>query len=291
MNFLIKPNFDKPDAKACALRMTDMLLEIADRRGEPVEILFGENDENYIGGREGFIFGPLECVINDCDIVISVGGDGTIMRMAEIAAPSGKPVLGVNAGHVGFLTQLEIHELSELERLFTGHYGILNRMMLEARIENNEKTAVFTALNDVVIRHGDSDRIISLEVYQNDRLIAAHRADGVIFSTPTGSTAYSMSAGGPIVSPELELVLMTAICPHSAFNCSLVLPPELEYTVREKPSGNQSGMYVSVDGVRVDKLKPDGAVTVGRSKTTAKFIDLGLREFFSNLNQKLSWRR
>lgn len=291
MKIFIKPNLDKSDAVRCALHASSVLLEIAARRGTPVEILFEEKARDYIGGRENATFLEADGALGACDIVMPIGGDGTIMRAAQTAAQFGKPILGVNAGHVGFLTQAELHELTELERIFTGDYKLLDRMMLEAKVENSGNSSVFIALNDVVIRHGDSDRIVEVEVTQGEKLVASHRADGVIFSTPTGSTAYSMSAGGPVVSPELSVIIMTAICPHSPFNCALVLSPEHSYTIREKPLECRNGMYVSVDGVRVDKLKPDGTVTVSRSGTVARFIDLELREFFSNLNQKLSWRR
>lgn len=291
MKIFIKPNLDKPDARDCAVYASSALIEIAARRGEQLEIFFEKEARDYIGERGSAVFLEPDDALEACDIVMPVGGDGTIMRAAQTAARFGKPILGVNAGRVGFLTQAEFHELAELEQLFTGGYKLLDRMMLETEIENGGNSSTFIALNDVVIRHGDSDRIVEVEVRQGAKLVASHRADGVIFSTPTGSTAYSMSAGGPIVSPELSLILMTPICPHSPFNCALVLSPEHAYTIREKPLECRNGMYVSVDGVRMDKLKPDGTVTVRRSGTVARFIDLGLREFFSNLNQKLSWRR
>lgn len=290
MKILIKPNLDKQDAPRCANEAAKVLLKIAKKRGRTVEILFPEDDKAYIEAAEGVSFGSESELLKLCDIVMPIGGDGTIMRAAQPAAKAGKPVLGINAGNLGFLSQIERTELNELERLFDGKYGILERMMLEACVENGSSASTYTALNDVVTRHGDADRIVSIEIRQGGKLIASHRADGVIFSTPTGSTAYSMSAGGPIAPPELSVILMTAICPHSAFNCSMVLSPELEYTVREQPLGQAGGMYVSVDGVRVDKLHSDGSVTVRKSGTAAKFIDLGLREFFNNLNQKLSWR-
>lgn len=290
MRIFIKPNLNKSASRSCANTTAEILFEIAKRRGKTVEVMFPESDREYLDMREGVTFGPEGELIERCDIVMPIGGDGTIMRAAPSAAMAGKPVLGVNAGHLGFLAQAELHELHEVERLFTGEYGILERMMLEARVENNGETAVYTALNDVVARHGDADRIVSIEVRQGEKLIASHRADGMIFSTPTGSTAYSMSAGGPIVSPELSVILMTAICPHSAFNSSLVLSDEPEYTLRETYSSGAGGIYVSVDGVRVNKLREGGCVTVKKSGTAVKFIDLGLRDFFGNLNKKLSWK-
>lgn len=291
MKIYIQPNFEKPDAKKCTILAIETLNRVAKRRGEQVEILFGESDREYIGGNVSTVFIDPVQATHACDIIMPIGGDGTIMRAAHRAAKAGKPILGVNAGYIGFLTQAEAHELDELERLFSGNYKITERMMLSAKMETEEGDEEHEAINDVVIRHGDADRIVDIEVWQDEKQVVSHRADGIIFSTPTGSTAYSMSAGGPIVSPELSLILMTAICPHSAFNCSLVLPPEYAYTIRENISRGSHGMYVSVDGVRIGKLKPGGNVTVSRSATVARFIDLGLREFYSNLNQKLSWRR
>lgn len=291
MRLFIKPNPEKPDAVACAGRIAGMAREMAEKHGQALEILFEDGIRVGLTAQNA-VFCAADEAFSACDVVIPVGGDGTVIRAAHGAARAGKPVLGVNAGRVGFLTQLEAHELHELERLFTGKYKLTSRMMLSAKIENGGETESLTALNDVVIRHGDSDRIVSFEVRQGEKPVASHRADGVIFSTPTGSTAYSMSAGGPVASPGLEIILMTAICPHySAFHSPLVLPPDGVYTVRETAVSGTSGMYVSLDGARVCKLGSGGSVTVSRSETAAKFIDLGLREFYSNLNDKLNLRR
>jgi len=291
MKILIKPNLQKPDAASCANQVIKTIREIAAKRGDTAAILLDENDRQAVQIRDGITFGTYREVLLGCDLVIPIGGDGTVMRVAETAAQAGKPILGINAGHLGFLTQAEIHEINVIERLFTGEYTILNRMMMKARVKNSDGESVHMALNDVVIRHGDADRIVAVEVQASGgNLIAAYRADGVIFSTPTGSTAYSLSAGGPIVSPDMELILLTPICSHSAFNCAVVLPAQHEYTAREKPVGGSGGMYVSLDGVRICKLAPEGSVTVSRAGVYAKFIDLGTRDFFSNVNQKLSWR-
>ncbi|MCL2034093.1 MAG: NAD(+)/NADH kinase [Oscillospiraceae bacterium] len=291
MKILIKPNLQKPEAAGCANQVIETIREIAAKRGDTAEVLIDESDRQAVENRGGIRFGTYREMLDDCDIVIPVGGDGTVMRVAETAAQAGKPVLGINAGHIGFLTQAEIHEINAIERLFSGEYTILNRMMMKARVKNSGAESVHMALNDVVIRHGDADRIVAVEVFAAaDKLIAAYRADGVIFSTPTGSTAYSLSAGGPIVSPDMELILLTPICSHSAFNSAVVLPAQHEYTAREKPVGKSGVMHVSIDGVRICKLEPRGSVTVSRADIYAKFIDLGTRDFFNNLNQKLSWR-
>jgi NAD+ kinase len=190
MKILIKPNLQKPDAISCANQVINAIGEIAAKKACNALILLDENDRQAVQNRDGAVFGEYHDMLDDCDIVIPVGGDGTVMRIAQEAAQAGKPILGINAGHLGFLTQAETHEINVIERLFTGEYTILNRMMMKARVRNDGGESVHIALNDVVIRHGDADRIVAVEVQTSDgKLIAAYRADGVIFSTPTGSTA------------------------------------------------------------------------------------------------------
>lgn len=269
MKIIIQPNPTSQEAERCAKDVAGALRGIAESRGEPLELL-------------------TEANLSACDIVIPVGGDGTVMRCASEAARHGKPVLGVNAGKLGFLTQLEADEVAALEKLFTGGYRLYQRMMLDAVLEHNGETRVFTALNDIVARHNDPGRLVEFEVFQDEIPVARQRADGVIFATPTGSTAYSMSAGGPVVSPELSLILMTAICPHSRLGNALVLSPEGVYTVRETHRRG-GGMHVMIDGHEIGELQGGEILTIRRSATVATFIDLGLREFFENLNQKLNW--
>lgn len=310
MRIFIRPNPKKAGALEYAVNVAKALCGFAEKRGEELELLFEPEARGLFESFKNARWLNSQEAVESCDIVIPVGGDGTVMRSAREAARHGKPVLGVNAGRVGFLTQLENHELAELEKLFTGSYALYDRMMLDAVLENPETTGEYTAINDVVISHGESGRVVDIEVRKAEMLIARHRGDGVIFSTPTGSTAYSMSAGGPVVSPELSLILMTAICPFSRLGNSLVLSPESVYTVREanvkydenkvvdidningSNSGdtvNSGGLFLARDGRHAGRLERGGAVHIGRSKTVARFIDLGLREFFENFNQKLTW--
>lgn len=285
MKILLRPNLDKQNGLLCTQKTVEILVKLG------IIPMLDIQHREYIDADTGCVFGNFLDMLPDCDVLMPIGGDGTIMGTAPFAVSADKPIVGVNAGRVGFLAQLELHELHRLERLVTGDYMILHRMMLELLVPHDKGATSHVALNDIVIRHGDADRIVDIEVRHQNKLIVSHRADGLIFSTPTGSTAYSLSAGGPIVSPELSLILMTVICPQSALNNSLVLPPDNAYTVREVPGNNQSGLYLSVDGQRVGKLVDGQAVVVKQSATHAKFIDLGLRDFYSNLNEKLSRRR
>jgi NAD+ kinase len=171
-----------------------------------------------------------------------------------------------------------------LEKLARRKYKIKNRMLLEAVVKADGEEHSFTALNDVVVRCEDANQVLSFNVQKYSKLIINRRADGIIFSTPIGSTAYSLSAGGPIVSPSLPAIILTPICPHGTFRPSLVLPPDGVYTVtvtdRDKP-----GFIVSVDGRRHGCYQKVGIM---RSQREVKLIDLGFRDFYRNLNDKLS---
>lgn len=285
MKMLLYPNIEKPNGLVCTTKTVEKLLELGQ------EPLLDQQFQSLLGEQKGIVFGRFTELLSHCDMLIPIGGDGTIMRSARHAAHANKPILAVNAGRLGFLSQIEIHELDHLQMLIDGDYNIVQRMMLEAVLIQGGKPRRFTALNEVVISRSDADKIVDIHVHQQDKLIARHRADGLIFATATGSTAYSLSAGGPIVDPKLNLLLLTAICSHSTFNRSMVLPSQQEYTVTEKSAFNPKGLAVSVDGRRVGKIHSDETVVVRKSKVSASFIDLGLRSFYTSVNEKLSWGR
>ena len=148
------------------------------------------------------------------DCVITLGGDGTFLRAARMMYPFGIPILGINMGDLGFLTEIELNEMDEaLEKLIAGSYQLEDRIMLEARVQRNGRVIQsFIGLNDVVVTKGSFARLIALEIYVEDELVTTYKADGVIISSPTGSTAYSLSAGGPIVYPEVDVTILTPIC-------------------------------------------------------------------------------
>lgn len=250
--------------------------------------------ENELGEKikaDGCKLGKFSDLLSSCDILMPIGGDGTVMRAARHAVAQKKPLLAVNAGRLGFLAQVELDELSELKNLMNGQYKTTRRMLLEVSVIQGERIRKFTALNDIVIRRMDADGIVDIEVHEGEGLIARHRADGVIFATPTGSTAYSMSAGGPIVDPRMAVVLVTAICSHSTFNCSMVLPAGGEYTVTNTSTGNIPDLAVIVDGRRVNRLSAGQPLTIKRADAQVEFIELGLRSFYQSVNEKLSWGR
>lgn len=284
MNILLCPNLEKENGLICTQKTVEKLLELG---AAPVL----DSSFREAVGEIGCGYGRFSTLLGACDLLMPIGGDGTIMRAARHAVSAGKPVLAVNAGRLGFLTQVELHELDNLRRLIEGRYTIFRRMMLEVELIQGGKPRRFSALNDIVVGRGDSDSIVDIEVRQQSMLIARHRADGIIFATPTGSTAYSLSAGGPIVDPQMTLLLLTAICSHSTFNRTMVLPAGQEYSVRDVSAANPKGLTVAVDGRRVGRLHKGETLIIRKSRADIRFIDLGLRSFYESVNEKLSWGR
>lgn len=222
-----------------------------------------------------------------CDVVVVLGGDGTIMHIAKIAASYGIPVLGVNGGTVGFMAGLEMDQLDRLPQLLDGRYKIESRMMLEVSLINEKGTRQFSALNEAVISHGSLSRLLQLEVFCDDRSVITYRADGVIIATPTGSTAYSLSAGGPVVDPALSCMVLTPICPHTMHTRPYLFSDTASLTVQ-----TASEAYLTVDAEQAIPLTIGDRVVVRRHPTDARLISLKEDEaFFDILTQKLIDRR
>lgn len=286
MKILLRPYLKKDIGGVCTLSIIRELLKLG-----AVPMLERATAEQLENLPEGCALGEYGSLLQDCDVLMPVGGDGTLMRAACNAVWAEKPIIGVNAGRVGFLTQLEACETEKLHLLVEGRYSVTERMLLEGAIGGGPEAQSFIALNDIVVSRGSAEGIADVEVHQKDgRLITRQRGDGLIIATPTGSTAYSLSAGGPVVDPELELFLLTAICPHATFRCALVLPSTKEYTVREHVVNRETGLYVSADGRRVAKISSPQELTVRKFQKCLRFIDLGVHGFYDNLSEKLRWR-
>lgn len=228
--------------------------------------------------------------VKNADIVIAIGGDATIIHAAKHAAEMSKPVLGVNFGRVGFVANLEPRDLHLLSKLFDGDYQIDERMMLDITIESNGKISEYCTLNDVTISRGALSRMVELDVDLNGEFISTYRADGLLLSTPTGSTAYSLSAGGPVIEPHMKCILLTPICPHSLFSRSVLFSDDS--VVKVTPHNElKSDLYVTMDGNISVKLESKDVVTVKKSESTANFIKLTNKNFYRILNDKLNERR
>ncbi len=224
------------------------------------------------------------------DIIIVIGGDGSYIHAAKDAAMYKKPVLCINAGNLAFLAGLEAHELGLLKNIISGDYIKDRRMMLEVVLKtNNEEKLLGYCLNDVVIaRYGDI-KLIDLDVLCNDRKINSYRGDGVVISTPTGSTAYAWSAGGPVIDPDLKCITLTPICTHSPLNRTLVFNEKSTITV--KGTDKSQKICISTDGDSSLELNDNFEVIIRESSLYAEFIRIKSDEFFDVLNSKLTQRR
>ena len=232
-------------------------------------------------------FLPQETAFAGAELLICFGGDGTILHVAKDAERHGIPVLGVNLGGVGFMAELEADQLSLLERLPQKRYRLEERMMLDVAVRR-EGRVIFrdTALNDAVITKGAVARIIDLEVRADGTTMGNYPGDGLIVSTPTGSTAYAMSAGGPIVEPTAESILITPICPHTLHARSFVLDRNRSVAVKMGKLSRKTA-YLSVYGGKAFRLGGSDQVELRRSKSKAKLIRLTNRSFYTVLDQKL----
>jgi len=232
-------------------------------------------------------FVSMEEAFQGADLLVCFGGDGTILHAAKDADAHHIPVLGVNLGSVGFMAELEVSELGELSRLTKGEYALEERMMLDVSIRREGRT-IFRdlALNDAVITKGAVARIIDLDVKSDGVLISRFSGDGVVIATPTGSTAYSMSAGGPIVEPTAENIIVTPICPHALHARSFVLDRSRLVAVRMGKLSRKTA-YLSVDGGKAFRLGGSDQVELRRSRSKARLAKLTNRSFYTIVNQKL----
>lgn len=230
---------------------------------------------------------PLEEVLPGSDMLICFGGDGTILHAAKDANPHNIPILGVNMGSVGFMAELENSELSLLSRLVQQKYEIEDRMMLDTVVKRDGKVVFSeTALNDAVLTKGAVARVLDLEVTGDRVMLSSFSGDGVIISTPTGSTAYSMAAGGPIVEPTAKNIIVTPICAHSLRVKPMVLDRHRTVGVRLEP-GSRRSAYLSVDGGRAFKILSGDRVEVKQSGQVTRLVKLTGRSFYELVHQKL----
>jgi NAD+ kinase len=223
------------------------------------------------------------------EMVVVLGGDGTLLAAARALQKKPIPILGVNLGGLGFLTEITLAELYPmLEAILRGEYKTDERMLLEARVWRKEKVIEdFTVLNDVVINKAALARIIELETMVDNVYLTTFRADGLIIATPTGSTGYSLSAGGPIVYPSLQSIIITPICPHNVTNRPIICPQEAAISVT-LCSGDQE-VFLTLDGQVGFKMQLKDRVEVMRGKGSVKLIKSPARDYFEVLRTKLMW--
>ena len=219
------------------------------------------------------------------DVIITIGGDGTIIRYAKKAAECGKPILGINAGRLGYLANIEQDEYKLLSNLATGDYAVENRMMLQIDVlDSGRNIGTYYAINDAVITGGFISRIIDITAtLEGDDI--SYRADGLVIATPTGSTAYSMSAGGPIIDPKTDCICITPICSFAPSSKPVIVGPE-QTIVFKAGSRKKIDIYLTIDGRRTANIKPQTEIVIKKAARTVKLIRLNERSFYKTLSVK-----
>lgn len=223
------------------------------------------------------------------DLLLVFGGDGTMLRVVRQLDGANPPILGINVGRLGFLTAVSSKDLeSALKQIWAGESVTETRPLIEASGHCGSKMLRFSALNDIVISHGAVSRLIELDVFVNDKLITRYRGDGLIVSSPTGSTAYSLSAGGPIISPDAEVFVVTPICAHALSNRPVIVA--LDSVVRVVLISKEMETIVAADGQIEAQLGAGESITIRRSRRKVRLLHPGENSFFETIRQKLHWR-
>ena len=230
---------------------------------------------------------PLDKFYQTVEVVIVLGGDGTLLRVSQSASRYGIPVLGINFGRVGLLADLEQNELDLISHIFTGDYTIDERMMLTATVtENSEEKYRFNALNEIALSRGNFAKMLEMDLYIDGAICTPIRADGLIVSTPTGSTAYSLSAGGAVIDPLAEAFAVTPICPHTLTIRPMILCKNRIITIRQK-EGTENVSFLSYDGNEAVTISPGMEINIKLSEHTTKLVRIVNRNFYSVLKDKL----
>lgn len=282
MKLALLPNLTRDNALEVALEVCSELDSVG------ASYMVDSADKSLFAGTRAE-FAPLGVMLQECGALIPIGGDGTILHTAKYAAKNGKPVLGINAGRLAFMAGLESHELHLLGNLFNGNYTVDKRMMLSAGLyKRGELLESDYCINDAVISRGVNMKLVELGVLCDGKPVNDYSGDGIIFATPTGSTAYSLSAGGPVVDPLIESILLTPICTHSLFSRSLIFQANARFEVTLRAG---SEFLLSRDGEHVVPIPEDCSVIIEKADISAEFIRIKSDSFMDVLNSKLTQRR
>lgn len=279
MKTLICTNFKKEKSSAvlpeliCALKRFGITSVMPKTAAE----FYASDDIMYVND---------DTAIEESDLLITVGGDGTILKWGKKAALSGKPLLGINTGRLGFMTALETNQFDKIEALAEGKYFLSKRMLLSGEFISPDGSKRYTALNDIVLSKDSYSKLPEFTVRSNGVTVSKIRADGLIFSTPTGSTAYALSAGGPIIEPTAKCIELTPLCPHTLLNRPIIFGDSDIITVSFK---GYEGSYVSasVDGDSGIRFAENDLLKITKSDITFNLIDISGNSFFNAVNNKL----
>ena len=275
----ILPNLSKPNADAAVFALVKELNDLQ-------ASFYLEQAAAEALGIRGPMLAEKE-IFQSCDVLVAVGGDGTILHIAKTAARYGKPVLGINAGRVGYMACLELSEIPMIRQLFDGNYSVERRMMLEASLSRDPEKK-FYCLNEVDVSKAGSSHILDLSVDNGADSMMSFRADGVLLATPTGSTAYAMSAGGPVTDPTLSCMILVPVCSMSMYSRGFVLSPDSEIRIFVADR-EETKAAVKFDGENRMELLPDETVSVRRADAMfARLIKIKGDSFYSILKHKMN---
>ena len=276
--FLI-PNLTKKRAYETSVEVIRKLLKLG------IQVLMDCSLKRQYESENEIFWGDTDNILRSCDMVLTIGGDGTIIHAARKAALLDKPILGINTGRLGFVAELEPNELDMLSRLADGDYSIEKRMMLKVTHRDKE----FYAMNDAVISRGSLSRLIDIDISlaEDKGYICHYRADGLIVSTPTGSSAYSLAAGGPVVEPTMKCIVMTPVCSHSLFARPVVFSHNSQLALSAACDDNTK-VYLTLDGVKTMIIDRNDVIYVTSSQIETKLIKLKDKTFYKVLNDKFT---
>ncbi len=279
---MIWPNTGKK-GMAYAMRQTAEVI-----RSLGAEVILAEQALETGVNPDGFTVYPQQKALNESDFIVVLGGDGTILAMAQYAAPHHLPLLGVNLGHVGFMSELEFPEIFMIKNIFAGEYTIDERMMLDVEVVRREEIVFCSmSLNEAIIKTGSIFHITELNILCDNQPICTLHGDGAIIATPTGSTAYSLSAGGPVIEPSAENISMVPICPRAGQAKTYIFSPCREITVIPQ-FFNGVPIFVSCDGRKGFQLEDGDQVRIRKAPFHTRLLRVKGNSFYSILNDKLT---
>ena len=278
MKIAIITNITKDTGLATAMRVADFLSGKAELYMSDDCPLPNECTISYM---------PYEKIWETVELAIVIGGDGTLLQIASRCAQNSIPTLGINLGKVGFLTEIETADIEKaLEKVISGNYKTEKRMLLKMQI-NNENVS-YHALNDIVISKPDGIKIIGVDLYTDNELVYHYVADGLIIATPTGSTGYSISAGGPVVDPSMDLYIATPICPHMLSVRSAILSSDKEIVIKLSRDYTNNSAMISTDGEKQRFINTEDEIRISKSGYEFELIKIGESSFYNTLINKLS---
>ena len=276
----------KPGSEAAALKGVEVV-DYLEARGHTVVV---DADSAELAGLPGGI--PRDDLGEGADLAIVLGGDGTLLLGARVFSPAGVPIFGVNMGRLGFLTDTGPDTLFEvLAQVLAGEHTVEERLMLSAEVIRPDGTVLgpYEAFNDIVVNKGALAQVIRLETRVDGYFVSSYLADGLIVSTPTGSTAYGLAVGGPIIVPTTQVFLVAPICPHLLMNRPLVIPASSIVDVRLAEA--RGDVYLTIDGQEGFRLKPGDRIRAGQAPHQARLVKVASQDFFSILHTKMGWSR